>query len=66
MFHDGAYFMGGLHGLGWLFWVAVIAVLVVAVWGRRGRHRDKPRETPLEVLKGLLTRWEGTRRGPSR
>ena len=27
MFYDGGYFMGGMHGLWWVFWLALIGVL---------------------------------------
>lgn len=58
MFYDGGHFIGGMHGLWWIVWVVLIAVLVYAVWGRPGRDRGKPRETPLEVLQRRLAQGE--------
>ena len=34
MFYDGGYYMGGMHGLWWLFWVVLIGVIVFYGWGR--------------------------------
>ena len=57
MFYDGAYFMGGMHALWWLFWVVLIAVIVFYGWGKPSvRHR--PRETPHEVLRRRLANGE--------
>ena len=58
MFYDGGYFMGGMHGLWWLFWVLLIGVLVFYVWSRRDVPDRPPRETPHEVLQRRLATGE--------
>ena len=60
MFYDGGYFMGGMHGLWWIFWVALIGVLVFYGWGRPSERRRGPRETPHEVLQRRLASGEIT------
>ncbi len=57
MFYDGFY-MGGMHGLWWIFWVALIGVLVYYAWGRPGEQRRRLRETPQEVLQRRLASGE--------
>ena len=57
MFYDGGYFMGGMHGLWWIFWVLLVGVLVFYLWGGRGERR-RPRETPHEVLRRRLANGE--------
>ncbi|MEO7940493.1 MAG: SHOCT domain-containing protein [Burkholderiaceae bacterium] len=59
MFNDGGYFMGGMHGLWWIFWV-VIGVLVFYVWGRPSEHQRRSRETPREALQRRLANGEVT------
>lgn len=54
MFNDGSYFMGGLHGLGWIFWLVVIAALLYLGRGRLGAQGRQPRETAHEVLRRRL------------
>ena len=54
MFYDGGYYMGGMHGLWWLFWVVLVGVLVFYGWGRSDEQPPPPRETPHEVLQRRL------------
>ncbi|MEP7208820.1 MAG: SHOCT domain-containing protein [Casimicrobiaceae bacterium] len=58
MFHDGSYYMGGMHGLWWIFWVVLIGLVVLYGRGRPGEGRRRPRETPLEVLRRRLANGE--------
>ena len=58
MFYDGGYFMGGMHGLWWIFWVLLIGVLVFYLSGRRGDPRRPARETPHEILQRRLAAGE--------
>ncbi len=60
MFYDGGYYMGGMHGLWWLFWLALIGVLVFYGWGRPSEQRRRPRETPHEALRRRLANGEIT------
>jgi len=60
MFYDGGFFMGGMHGLWWIFWVALIGVLVYYTWGRPGEQRRRPRETPQQALQRRLANGEIT------
>lgn len=53
MFYNGGYYMGGMHGLWWIFWVALIGFVVFYGWGRPGERR-RQRETPLDVLQRRL------------
>lgn len=59
MFHDGSY-MVGMHGFWWLFWLLMIGVLLFYGWGRPGRHGERLRETPHEVLHRRLASGEIT------
>ena len=63
MFYDGGY-MGGMHGLWWLFWLMVVGVALFNGWGRRGGRSDHPRETPHDVLRRRLANGEITPHGP--
>ena len=58
-FNDG-YFMGGMHGFGWIFWVALMGVLVFFIWVRPGQRPRGPRETPHQVLRRRLASGEIT------
>ena len=58
MFYDGGVYMGGMHGLWWIFWVVLIAAFVFYGWGRPSEHRRRPRETPQEVLQRRLASGE--------
>lgn len=58
MFNDGAYSMGGMHGLWWIFWVVLIGLLLFCVWGRPGAGRRRPRDTPLALLQRRLAGGE--------
>ena len=60
MFHDGSFYMAGMHGLWWIFWVVLIGLLVYAAWGRGGESRHKPRETPHDILRRRLASGEIT------
>jgi len=58
MFYDGGYSMGGMHGLWWFFWLVLIGVLVFYGWGSPSAKRQRPRETPLDVLQRRLASGE--------
>lgn len=55
MFYE---YMMGMHTLWWVFWIAV--VVAVVFWCRSGSrvHRDRPRETPHELLRRRLASGE--------
>jgi putative membrane protein len=57
MFYDS---MLGMHALWWIFWVAVVFALVF--WGGGGSPacRERPRETPHEMLRRRLANGEIT------
>jgi putative membrane protein len=58
MFHNGSFYMFGMHGLWWVFWIAVVVALVYSVTTRSGWHRRQPRETSHEVLQRRLANGE--------
>jgi len=60
MFYDDGYFMGGMHGLWWIFWVVLIGFLVFYGWGRPSEQRRHSRETPSEALQRRLANGEVT------
>jgi len=60
MFYDGGYFMGGMHGLWWIFWVVLIGLLVFYGWGRPSEHRRRSLETPHQALQRRLANGEVT------
>ena len=60
MFYNGGYFMGGMHGLWWIFWVVLIGLLVFYGWGRPSAQRRRPRETPQQTLQRRLATGEIT------
>ena len=60
MFYDGAFSMGGMHGLWWIFWVVLIGFIVYYARGRPGEQRRRPRETSQEVLQRRLANGEIT------
>jgi putative membrane protein len=60
MYFTDGYFMGGMHGLWWIFWLALIGVFVFITWGRPSKRRRGPRETPHEVLRRRLASGEIT------
>lgn len=60
MFYDGNAYMGGMHGLWWLFWVFLIGVLFFTNWGRPEGQRRRPRETPLQILRRRMASDEIT------
>jgi putative membrane protein len=60
MFHDGGFYMGGMHGLWWIFWAVLLGALFFYGWGRPGEQRRRPREAPREVLQRRLANGEMT------
>ncbi len=58
MFHDGGFFMGGMHWIWWIFWVGLIGMIAFYAWGQPRGQRRLPRETPHEVLKRRLANGE--------
>lgn len=58
MYLGNGFYMGGLHGLWWLFWIVLIAAVFYATWGRASGRRRRSRETPHEVLRRRLTSGE--------
>lgn len=58
MFYDGNYYMGGMHGIWWIFWVLLIGALFFYGWGRPDGPQRRARERPLEVLQRRLARGE--------
>ncbi len=60
MFYDGNAYMGGMHGLWWIFWVFLIGVIFFTNWGRSDGPRRRSRETPLQVLQQRLASGEIT------
>ena len=59
MFHGGNY-VGGMHGVWWLFWLLMIGVFLFYGWGKPGRRSERLRETPQEVLHRRLASGEIT------
>lgn len=57
MFHEYGY-MVGMHTFWWAFWV--VMVIAVVLWARADSpgRRDRPRETPHEVLRRRLANGE--------
>lgn len=60
MYHDGGFFMGGMHFLWWIFWLALFGVIVFYGWGRTSERRRRPRESPHELLQRRLASGEIT------
>jgi putative membrane protein len=58
MYFGNGFYMGGMHGLWWLFWIVLVGALVYAAWGRPSTHRRGPRETPHELLRRRLASGE--------
>ena len=56
MYFGNGFYMGGMHGLWWLFWIVLIGALVYAAWGRPSGRRRGSTETPHEVLRRRLAR----------
>ena len=57
MFHDYQY-MAGMHAFGWLFGVAVLIGLIFWALGSARSSRDRPLESPREVLRRRLATGE--------
>ncbi len=55
MFYDGAFYMGGMHGLWWIFWIVLIGALLLSMRSRNGQRR---RESPQEELRRRLANGE--------
>lgn len=60
MFYDGNFYMGGMHGMWWIFWMFLLGVLFFTDWGRSDGRRRLPRETPLQILQRRLASGEIT------
>lgn len=58
MYFGNSFYMGGMHGLWWLFWIVLIGALVYAAWGRPSGRRRGSRETPHDVLRRRLASGE--------
>ncbi|MFY9509886.1 MAG: SHOCT domain-containing protein [Rubrivivax sp.] len=58
MYFGNGFYMGGMHGLWWLFWIVLIGALVYAAWGRPSGRRRGSTETPHEVLRRRLASGE--------
>ena len=50
--------MMGMHTFWWIFWIAVVIALVFWDVGGSRARRDRPRETPHEVLRRRLASGE--------
>lgn len=50
--------MMGMHGLWWIFWIVVVVALLL--WGRSDfpARRERPRETPDDILRRRLANGE--------
>ncbi len=55
MFYDN---MMGMHTFWWLFWVVLVFALVFLGWGGSPARRERPRETPHEMLRRRLASGE--------
>lgn len=51
MYFGEGFYMGGMHGLWWIFWIVLIGALVYSIWGPSSKRRREPKETPHEVLR---------------
>ena len=51
-------YMMGMHALWWVFWIAVVIALIYLGRGGSPVRRDRPRETPHEVLRRRLANGE--------
>jgi putative membrane protein len=60
MFYNGGFYMGGMHGLWWIFWVILIGVLVFYGWGRSSDPARRRHESPHDVLRRRLAAGEIT------
>ncbi len=58
MYFNEGNFIGGMHGLWWIFWVALVGVIAFYGWGRPSEQRRAPRETPHEILRRRLANGE--------
>lgn len=58
MYFNEGNFIGGMHGLWWIFWVALVGVNAFYGWGRPSEKRRAPRETPHEILRRRLASGE--------
>lgn len=63
MFAGGGYYVGGMHGIWWIFWLVVIGLGLYFGWARFGsgsRPRGERGESPLEILQRRLASGEIT------
>jgi putative membrane protein len=61
MFFDHGYFMGGMHGMWWVFWLVVAVVVAVAIWAPQRQRRSSADEaSPRDILQRRLARGEIT------
>ena len=58
MYFGDGFYMGGMHGLWWIFWVMLIGALVYSIWGGSPGRRRGPKETPHEALRRRLAGGE--------
>ena len=58
MFNEGNMFMGGMHGLWWIFWLLLVGAIVYGAWGRPGGSQRRPRESPQQLLQRRLASGE--------
>ena len=50
--------MMGMHAFWWFFGIAMVIALVFWGWGGSPARRDRPRETPHEMLRRRLASGE--------
>ena len=58
MFYEGNMFMGGMHGLWWIFWLLLVGAIVYSAWGRPDGPQRRPRELPQQLLRRRLASGE--------
>lgn len=58
MFFNDGYYMVGMHAFWWLFWVLLIVLVLFGIRPRSGEHRERQRETPIDILRRRLANGE--------
>ena len=58
MYFGEGFYMGGMHGLWWIFWIVLIGALVYSIWSPSSKRRRGPKETPHEALRRRLANGE--------
>lgn len=58
MFSNDGYYMVGMHAFWWLFWVLLIVLMLFGIRPRSGEHRERQRETPIDILRRRLANGE--------